>query len=281
MEMSDFAKDRRSQDLVAVNQSISIIYPCEGQNVLRACSSILNLVYTANYTYPYTKLLMKAKFQNPFCMPLWLGMMILSFSPALLRGQNVGIGISAPAQKLHVNGNLRFDGALMPNGNAGLTGQVLISQGPGVAPVWSSIGNVINIYKATATRTLISSTAFTPITGLSQTINLTTNAVVMISTYGSLETTSSLNSGSGTIVQVFNNGVAIADMFQTTDVNDAAGFSNTIHHWSMMNTVNLTPGSYTFTVRARKYGFDNFYAGGNTTAPNPNEGNLILMVFAQ
>lgn len=200
---------------------------------------------------------------------------------SLAWGQNVGIGIAAPAQKLHVNGNLRFDGALMPNGNAGATGQVLISQGAGVAPIWGPVGGLIATYKATATRTLITSTAFTQVTGLSQTITLTSNAAVILSTYGSLETTSGINAGSGTIVQVFNNGVAIPDMFQTNDVNDAASYSGTIASWSMMNSVSLTPGTYTFTVRARKYAFDNFYAGGNTTAPNPNEGALIIMVFPQ
>lgn len=206
---------------------------------------------------------------------------LLSGIVGFMFSQNVGIGTSTPSQKLHVNGNLRFDGALMPNGNAGTTGQVLISQGPGVAPVWSSVGGLIQNYKVTATRTTINSTSFIQITGLSQTINLTTNAVVIISTYGSLETFSTTFGGSGAIVQVFNNGVAIPDMFQTIDVDDASGFTGTIAPWSMMNSVSLTPGSYTFTVRARKYAFDNFYAGGNTTAPNPNEGALLLMVFPQ
>jgi hypothetical protein len=195
--------------------------------------------------------------------------------------QNVGIGISAPLQKLHVNGNLRFDGALMPNGVPGTTGQVLISQGAGVAPIWGSIGNLITTYKNVATRTLINSTSFIQVTGLSRTITLTANAVVIISTYGSMETFSTSFGGSGAIVQVFNNGVAIPDMFQTVDVNDGATFTGTIDPWSMMNSITLTPGTYTITVRARKYAFDNFYAGGNTTAPSPNEGALILMVFPQ
>ncbi|MEY3442605.1 MAG: hypothetical protein RLZZ519_886 [Bacteroidota bacterium] len=195
--------------------------------------------------------------------------------------QNVGIGINTPLQKLHVNGNLRFDGALMPNGNPGTSGQVLISQGAGVAPIWGPVGGLIATYKDVATRTTINSTSFIQITGLSRTITLTSNAAVIISTYGSMETFSSTFGGSGAIVQVFNNGVAIPDMFQTVDVNDGSGFTGTIAPWSMMNSVTLTPGTYTFTVRARKYAFDNFYAGGNTTAPSPNEGALIIMVFPQ
>lgn len=214
--------------------------------------------------------------------------MKLTFFSALLllcvfpvHAQNVGIGTSTPLQKLHVNGNHRFDGALMPNGNAGLTGQVLVSQGPAVAPIWQNAGALITNYNVNAVRTLINSTSFIQITGLSQAVTLTSNAKVMISTYGSMETTSASWGGSGTIVQVFNNGVAIPNMFQTTDINDATGWTGTIAHWTMTNMISLAPGTYTFTVRARKYAFDDFYAGGNTTAPSPNEGALVITVFPQ
>lgn len=207
---------------------------------------------------------------------------LITFSLALAAittyAQNVGIGNSNPQEKLHVSGNHRFDGALMPAGNAGTTGQVLVSQGAGTAPVWQNAGALITTYNVNAVRTLINSTSFIQISGLTQTITIPTNAKVMISTYGSLETTST-SGGSGTIVQVFNNGVAIPNMFQTTDVFDPSSFSQTISHWSMTNMLSLTPGTYTFTVRARKYGFDNFYAGGNFTAPNPNEGAMIITVF--
>jgi hypothetical protein len=57
---------------------------------------------------------------------------------------NVGIGTTAPAERLHVEGNIRFSGALMPGGNAGTTGQVLVSQGPGVAPNWFPLLRELN-----------------------------------------------------------------------------------------------------------------------------------------
>jgi len=211
---------------------------------------------------------------------IFLSSLILCMTQALL-AQNVGIGTSTPQQKLHVNGNLRFDGALMPNGDPGTSGEVLVSQGPGTAPVWQPAGSLITNYNVSSTRTLISSTSFTQVNGLTQTFTLTSNAQVMLSTYGSLETTSASWGGSGTIVQVFNNGVAIPNMFQTSDINDASGWTGTIGHWSMTNMLSLTPGTYTFTVRARKYAFDNFYAGGNTTAPNPNEGAMVITIFPQ
>jgi len=52
---------------------------------------------------------------------------------------NLGIGTNNPSEKLDVAGNVRFSGALMPNGSAGTTGEVLVSQGAGNPPQWSTI----------------------------------------------------------------------------------------------------------------------------------------------
>ncbi|MFL5762988.1 MAG: tail fiber domain-containing protein [Bacteroidia bacterium] len=54
---------------------------------------------------------------------------------------NVGIANAAPSEKLDVTGNVRFSGALMPNNLAGTSGQVLTSQGAGVAPIWAAAGS--------------------------------------------------------------------------------------------------------------------------------------------
>ncbi len=51
---------------------------------------------------------------------------------------NVGIGTATPTEKLDVVGNLKFSGALLPNGIAGTVGQVLTSAGVGVAPTWQA-----------------------------------------------------------------------------------------------------------------------------------------------
>lgn len=51
-------------------------------------------------------------------------------------GQNVGIGTATPTQRLDVNGNVQFSGALMPGGNPGTAGQVLTSQGANTPPIW-------------------------------------------------------------------------------------------------------------------------------------------------
>ena len=42
-------------------------------------------------------------------------------------GQNVGIRTNAPTQRLHVaGGNLRLDGAFMPNNQPGVPGNILL-----------------------------------------------------------------------------------------------------------------------------------------------------------
>jgi hypothetical protein len=50
---------------------------------------------------------------------------------------NVGIGTSTPSQKLDIVGNLELNGALMPGGAAGTSGQMLLSGGANTACTWS------------------------------------------------------------------------------------------------------------------------------------------------
>ena len=60
----------------------------------------------------------------------------------ILPSGNVGIGVANPAEALDVSGNIQFSGALMPGGNAGTAGQVLVSQGPGVPPQWQNTSSL-------------------------------------------------------------------------------------------------------------------------------------------
>lgn len=53
----------------------------------------------------------------------------------------MGVGNYAPTQALDVTGNIKFSGALMPNGVAGTTGYLLTSTGSNSAPIWDSTGN--------------------------------------------------------------------------------------------------------------------------------------------
>ena len=58
----------------------------------------------------------------------------------------VGINTTTPTEMLHVDGNLRIDGALMPGGNAGNENQLLITKGAGNEPEWGlQIDNIEQI----------------------------------------------------------------------------------------------------------------------------------------
>lgn len=57
---------------------------------------------------------------------------------------NVGINTTSPSQRLHVVGNLRLQGAFMPNNQAGNQGRVLISAGADNSPQWGADVSTVN-----------------------------------------------------------------------------------------------------------------------------------------
>jgi hypothetical protein len=66
-----------------------------------------------------------------------------TFASSVMTENNgrIGVGTATPAEKLDVVGNLRFSGALMPNGDAGTTTTALYlkSAGANAPPVWAAI----------------------------------------------------------------------------------------------------------------------------------------------
>ncbi|MCS7188269.1 MAG: hypothetical protein NZ933_00535, partial [Bacteroidia bacterium] len=58
---------------------------------------------------------------------------------------NIGIGTANPTERLHVEGNLRLQGAFMPNNLPGTNGSLLLSAGAGAPPVWLAPGAVGSI----------------------------------------------------------------------------------------------------------------------------------------
>lgn len=75
-------------------------------------------------------------------IPYWTGATTLSEDPTVFfwdaTNNRLGIGNAAPSEALHVTGNVRFSGALLPNNTAGTSGQVLTSAGAGVVPTWTT-----------------------------------------------------------------------------------------------------------------------------------------------
>lgn len=69
---------------------------------------------------------------------------LIFISPAkILLAQNIGIGISSPAEKLDIAGNIKISGELKPGGVSGVQGQVLTNAGNGTMS-WANISDFKN-----------------------------------------------------------------------------------------------------------------------------------------
>ncbi len=68
-----------------------------------------------------------------------------------MHNDNLGIGTITPSERLDLEGNLKFSGAIMPGGSAGTAGQVLVSNGAGNAPIWSAPTVGDNLFNANGT----------------------------------------------------------------------------------------------------------------------------------
>ncbi len=65
----------------------------------------------------------------------------------------LGLGVSAPSVRLHVDGSVRFSGTLRPDDSPGTAGQVLVSGGAAAAPTWVNQNTLAanNIYNTNGT----------------------------------------------------------------------------------------------------------------------------------
>jgi len=173
--------------------------------------------------------------------------------------QNVGVGVSAPTQKLDVNGNIQFSGALMPNGSAGTSGQVLISQGSGIAPVWGD-GVPGQIWQTVYSSDSINLTYdgginWYSLPGMSNTVTVPTTANgfdAFIYTDGSMQWQT--NADTGAIVLITAQiGLYVDGVLTRTDiipVFNMRNFGQGIGNWAISTVVqNISAGSHTFEAK--------------------------------
>jgi hypothetical protein len=122
----------------------------------------------------------------------------------ILNNGNVGIGTTAPAEKLDIAGNVKFSGALMPNNIAGTSGQVLTSAGVGAVPTWATaavtVTEVDDEFTATA-----SQTAFT----LTQTPSANSKVKMYVNGIRISNTAYSISGATLTYVPANNGGYAL------------------------------------------------------------------------
>lgn len=170
---------------------------------------------------------------------------------------NVGIGM-VPTQRLDVAGNLQFSGALMPGSNAGTSGQILRSNGTGVAPTWTSpteadYNNTYLYEGGNASVTVTTTPTVIPNLGpLSFTTNGTSKVII--------------NAGAGVFNQ-YNVGGGDARVYLTVELlNSSSTLIKSSSFWQSVNNDayevifgqmlvnNLAAGTYTVNVKINLLG---------------------------
>jgi hypothetical protein len=203
---------------------------------------------------------------------------------------NTAIGPTGPTGPIGATGIAGTTGTIGPTGLQGTTGAqgptgIQGPTGPSGGPAGptgpTGVSNV-QMYSVNATNIMVSNTypTFIQVPGLSQTVTLTAPAKVYLSTYGGLDTGPINVAWCRSHVQIFNNAVGIPTATQSIEFANTNIPAWTLKAWSFFTLINLPAGTYTFDVRACKYGTsDNFIAGGNNNAPVQNEGALIIQVI--
>lgn len=194
---------------------------------------------------------------------------------------NVGIGTGTPGAKLDVNGtgrfagNLTLNGSVSLNGNAGQAGQVATSNGSGSAPQWASPTNTL--YQLTtitqSTAQITPGSTRTVIPGLSQTVNVTGNAKILVQFGVSAYTGTCIGcSASFGYVDVLADSGIADSITQDMGSNSSAYFSGS---WLL----SVGPGSHTIQISASSAGpLVNFACGSDCPI---NHSQLIVQVIPQ
>lgn len=204
--------------------------------------------------------------------------MLFIFTTGVIHAQNLGIGVPAPTQKLDVAGAVQFSGALMPNSLAGTTGQSLISQGGGVAPIWQSAtqGQSFTTYYSTSSVTINYGLTYTLVPGLSQTITVPATGTydLVISTDGGA-TFNSANSNQGVQLEISIWIDGTATNYWTEVVGNTSNLVNGINNWQKLITItNISAGSHTVSVYVRH--ISSTVAQSVTVAATNTVGNYLI-----
>ena len=179
----------------------------------------------------------------------------LLVAPLAIFSQNVGIGTTTPLEKLHVAGNLRFDGALMPAGLPGSTGQALTSQGAGIAPIWQSptLGQQFSTVYSTASTALSFSALYTLIPGLSTTITVpavgTYDMYIFTDGGAVFNDNVTANRGAQLEISIWVDGAAVR--YITSMVDNVSNLVSGIRNWATSFYTTLPPGPHTVEIYGR------------------------------
>lgn len=178
-----------------------------------------------------------------------------------LNGNNFGVGTTSPAQRLDVSGNIQFSGALMPSGNAGTSGQILTSQGPGLPPVWQTPAS-IPVYGNNAQSTSLTTMATNNNTSgytnlLTLPVNVIHNKIFIFASFSCRLTDNSSNAQFGQVLvraRILVDGSEVAKAANVVTDFDEDSFGGMYIVTSGLISfsgipVNITPGPHTITLQ--------------------------------
>ncbi|KXH85129.1 hypothetical protein [Chryseobacterium kwangjuense] len=190
---------------------------------------------------------------------LFLGALVF---PLIFNAQ-VGVGTPTPQKNLHVNGSLQVvneinvGGTATTAGSAGTSGQVLASNGPGVAPNWKTLNTVSGTIAAahyvqgtTAATVAQGTTADVPGVTLTLTVPAGMSQTFLFTILGFV-TLADGNSTQG-VFSLQQNGVKISSAF-ASKAGNFPGTPTTLSSMpvpvTFLKSVSLPAGTYTFKVQ--------------------------------
>ena len=137
-----------------------------------------------------------------------------------------------------------------PAGPAGPTGPTGATGATG--PSGTTGQNIFEVYGTGQLSVGASSTTYTLIPGLTQTINVPANSLVYVSTTGGIQSTGATSSSYSVVdVGLFVDGVATTSGGQRRiSIANTSALAQLIGNWSLAHTYSLSAGNHTFEVRA-------------------------------
>lgn len=212
--------------------------------------------------------------------PFWNGSeWVLNSSNLFNNGANIGIGTATPTEKLDVTGAIKFTGALKPNDNAGIAGQVLASAGPAAAPVWVSAFTRNNLTVDYSTGGVITGTNFQTIPGLNRMLTLKAGDRVLIYATGGMAANGTVYTSADIGISVNNNDL-INGGYTKVSVDYAGSRFMPNTNWTLMGHFDVpTDGPYVFNIRTKQSSPSNGTAtvgGDNTTVL---QGTMMIQVL--
>ncbi|MEN5306876.1 hypothetical protein ABE425_05130 [Chryseobacterium cucumeris] len=173
----------------------------------------------------------------------------------------VGIKTATPQKSLHVNGSLQVVNEINVGGNAttagspGTTGQILTSQGSGVAPVWQTLntisGTINNAYYVQGTTEATAAQGTTiDVPGATITLTVPTGRTQTF-LFTILGYATNFPSGGVSSQGVFilaQNNVKISSAY-TTKIGNGGGLVDLPVPVTFLKSVTLPAGTYTFKVQ--------------------------------